>query len=600
MPAKIPVLSQVGTVKVGICTLAFLAVSCAVLTVWYEHPEQALGRSWWIRIPLVVLALNLASITITRFRRSWTQAGMISTHAGLITILIGALLTSTTGKNGQISFSEGETARSSVEFADVLAVRENPQALPLEMPLHFGAAPSRENVDVTMAVPGGTTVTVDRYYHRFRSHDELQNDAKEPNPALWVMWMERDGAQDSVYLFDKDQGRPRMAQIAGLPALFTYTTADSEQQVQESTKSALLARQGEIFVWSKPDQADPQLVGVADSLGKDVAIEGTPYTLRLDRLMPNFKLTEAREEVSDGDVPLNPVVLATLAGPQGAEKKRLFTPGHEPPMGMGSKWPEGIRVQYHLVHTLRFFRLPDGKHSLVGSLLDDPSKPLALSTAEPVEVKWLGVLMQGHSFDRARIEQVVDNANDVDTPAVHVTARHAAHSASAWIPLAGYGGGWTSLALGDATLLIGFQQRPTATALPFQVRLDRFVEETYEGTASPMAWESHVTVTDTERGKTFQYPIKMNEPLLYRGWKFFQSDKRQDEHTGAWTSTLSVSWDPGQWPVYVGCFFVVAGVLFLFYAKPAVARWESLRLQASGAAPKSSSIVPSPPEPVKA
>ncbi|GEM_PF-6499616 len=595
MPAKIPVLSWVGTVKLGICTLGFLAGACCFLTIWYEHPEQVLGKSWWIRVPLVLLALNLFSITITRFRRSWSQFGMISTHVGLITILVGAFLTSVMGINGMVQFAEGETASTYFESQEVLAVMENPDAIPLQCPVPFGAAPSREDVRVRIDLPGGTTVSVDKYYHNYADASELKNDAETPNPLLEVhAWSEHTGEQVERLPEGKTEGHGVIS-LGGLTTLLFMTPAQDLEAVEKAVARVARIRMGRVHVVA-PGRDQPQEIEVQTSLGKDVAIEGTSYTLRLDKFLPSFQVTEDNQETTEDDHPRNPVVLATLTGPKGVEKKRIFVPQMEPPNG-ATTWPDGMQVRYLVAPYLSLMRLPDGRIFAVGDVLDDPKAPLELSK-ETGTIRWLGAMLHAVHYSHARLETKPNNANPEENPRALVTVRHGAASKSVWVARS-EPDRWTTVELGDARIQVGYHRDTKSFRLPFQLTLDKFIEQTYEGSASPMAWESHLTVKDSEKGETFQYPIKMNEPLFYRGWKFFQSGKDQDPESGIWISTLSVSWDPGQYLIYVGCFFVTVGVLFLFYGKQAVLNWESRRLVARGASPKSTSPEPAPEASVK-
>jgi len=598
VPAKIPVISQIGTVKVGICTLFFLACSCAFLTFWYEHTEEVLGKSWFIRVPLVVLALNLLSITITRFRRSWSQAGMISTHAGLITILVGSFLTCVMGTTGTLQFSEGDTVAKYFDEMEVFAVKENPDASPLQQQVAFAAAPDREECDVGFDVPGGTTVSVSKYYHHYREQTSMENDSPTPNPCLWLRVASQAEGTGDLWLFEGQDKEHQGMRIDGVPVLMFYASIGGDAELAKAAASVAAKRMGEISVQVK-GQPKGQVLEVISSIGKDVPIEGTPYTLRLDKFLPSFQHAEDGQDVSRDDHPRNPMVQATLSGgPTGAQKMRIFGPGIEPPHG-GQPWPEGISVHYNVIPYLQFLRLADGRHFVIGSALDDPAKPLELKTAEPIEIAWLGTMMQGHYLDHAKQHTKAENASEQENPAVQVTVRHGGASKTVWV-LRGDEESWTPIKVGEAEVEVGYQRVVVPHAMPFALTLQKFVEQHYEGTATPSAWESHVAIADAEHGENFNYTIAMNEPLAYRGWKLFQSGKNQDPQTGAWTSTLSVSWDPGRYLVYPGCGFVVAGVLFLFYAKKHVLRWESRRLEAKGAIPKASISPAAAPEPAAA
>jgi hypothetical protein len=59
------------------------------------------------------------------------------------------------------------------------------------------------------------------------------------------------------------------------------------------------------------------------------------------------------------------------------------------------------------------------------------------------------------------------------------------------------------------------------TPLPYDITLDNFRREVYDGTNMPKLYESHVTITDGD----LQFPaiIGMNEPLRYGGYALYQA-----------------------------------------------------------------------------
>ncbi len=63
--------------------------------------------------------------------------------------------------------------------------------------------------------------------------------------------------------------------------------------------------------------------------------------------------------------------------------------------------------------------------------------------------------------------------------------------------------------------------------LPFTVKLDDFVLETYPGTMRPSGYLSRIEVTDADTGKTFPAKVWMNHPFSYRGFSLFQSSYEQ-------------------------------------------------------------------------
>jgi cytochrome c biogenesis protein ResB len=77
------------------------------------------------------------------------------------------------------------------------------------------------------------------------------------------------------------------------------------------------------------------------------------------------------------------------------------------------------------------------------------------------------------------------------------------------------------------------------------IKLDKFVMETYPGSNSPSAYESHVQII--ENGKQTPYKIYMNHVLNHGGYRFFQAGFDPDRKG----THLSVNHD--FWELYYLC-----------------------------------------------
>jgi len=70
----------------------------------------------------------------------------------------------------------------------------------------------------------------------------------------------------------------------------------------------------------------------------------------------------------------------------------------------------------------------------------------------------------------------------------------------------------------------------------------------------------------------------MNNTLVHRGFKFFQSSfRRPPMRGGPETTILSVNRDPGHLVVYVGSSFLVLGLMTVFFLKRKLIDWERRR-----------------------
>jgi len=124
----------------------------------------------------------------------------------------------------------------------------------------------------------------------------------------------------------------------------------------------------------------------------------------------------------------------------------------------------------------------------------------------------------------------------------------------------------TGVAFGGEQASVAF--RPPEAQLPFRVTLLRFNNEAYPGSRMAATYESTVRIDDPERG-SFETLVAMNHPLHHRGYIFFQSSFVEGRPM---ISIFSVARAPGLPLVYLGTTLVGAGILWMFYVKPWLAR----------------------------
>lgn len=119
-------------------------------------------------------------------------------------------------------------------------------------------------------------------------------------------------------------------------------------------------------------------------------------------------------------------------------------------------------------------------------------------------------------------------------------------------------------------IILGFG--PKIYNTPFALRLDDFVMETYPGSSSPSAYESHVSIID--EGKETPYKIFMNNVLNHKGYRFFQASFDPDRQG----TRLSVNHDWwGTLITYIGYTFLFLGMFLSFFWKGS--HFTKLRMQ---------------------
>lgn len=109
-------------------------------------------------------------------------------------------------------------------------------------------------------------------------------------------------------------------------------------------------------------------------------------------------------------------------------------------------------------------------------------------------------------------------------------------------------------------IILGFG--PKIYNVPFALKLDKFVMETYPGSSAPSAYESHVKIID--EGKETPYKIYMNHVLNHKGYRFFQSSFDPDRKG----TILSVNHDFwGTLITYIGYALLFSGLFLTLFWK---------------------------------
>ena len=99
--------------------------------------------------------------------------------------------------------------------------------------------------------------------------------------------------------------------------------------------------------------------------------------------------------------------------------------------------------------------------------------------------------------------------------------------------------------------------RPARKPLPFEVLLIDFEKRSYPGTDKAKSYQSEVIVRDND----IDWPsiIKMNEPLRYKGYTFYQSSFLTDGKTEV--SVLAVVKNLGRMFPYISSIIICLGLL---------------------------------------
>ncbi len=130
--------------------------------------------------------------------------------------------------------------------------------------------------------------------------------------------------------------------------------------------------------------------------------------------------------------------------------------------------------------------------------------------------------------------------------------------------------------LGNTTLKLAYGAKPIN--LPFRIHLKDFQLERYPGSESPSSYASEVVLIDEKENVERDVRIYMNNTLLYKGYKFFQSSYDRDEKG----TVLSVNYDFwGTWISYLSYFLLAVGFALSLINKNSYFRYLVQRLKKS-------------------
>ncbi len=550
-----------------------LLIAIAFVLAWGTIYEARFGtaavqrfvyQAWWFQTLLAFLALNLALAALERWPWKRRHTPFVLAHIGIILILFGGILGGHWGLAGQLVIPEGKSERVLELPEHVLVVSQPNPGVPHMLPTQFEATAWVHEPRTQFQVPlrrGRLDLVVDRYYPDAQAEERVSDDADQEHPGLEVA-LRHENQEDRVWLFPRD------------PERFGLRWGQARVLALEPGDDAALAR-----LLSAPDgagsprgivslqfagQSQPVELPVPQRADGPVPVPGTPYQLQFKDYFPDFVIAE-QGPASRTDEPNNPAVSFTLQGPEGTEPYLLFA--LHPEIGAMHGWQHRIRVDARYRHpaadalppnAIALLRTPGG--DLMGVLTGPDGTRQRLDRVEQGTSYTHPTL--GYEFTvvtmatRARRSVAFRNrSNEVRQEAVHVVADDGRRRAEGWIPLQG------SIELAMADEPVHIEYRPAQRELPMTVKLLDFRKIDYPGTSMAQGFESDVELSDPQRGLVLMRTIRMNHPLRYRGFSFYQASYVPGAVD---TTVLSVRSDPGTPFVYTGFLIVIAGIVSLF------------------------------------
>ena len=568
-------LAVLGSLRIA----APLLIAIAGVLAWGTIYETRFGtaavqrfvyQAWWFQALLGFLAVNLAVAAASRWPWKRRHAPFVLAHLGIILILLGGILGGRFGLDGQLIIPEGQAERRLQRSRNVLVVRPANPGTPFVVPTNFETtAWIREpNRRFRVALNGGRAVDVlvDRYYPDAELREQVLEDGEAEFPAIQVA-LRHEEQEETVWLLALDPERFGL-RWGELHLLFLEPATDA-QRAQLLEPASAAAPRGTLAIQLS---GSPRVheIAVPEATGTPLPLEGTPYTVTLKAYFPDFALG-ADGPTSRSDEPNNPAVALLLKGPEGADPYLVFALHPDFPALHGHQHAIAAEVSYRhpaagalppqaVVIVRAAADGPDGDARLSAVLTGPAGERRVLERMDAGVAythPWSGVEFRLAAMaSRARLVQTfVPRGDEVRAEALHVVLSEGGASADAWLGLRGA----ADLTLGAHRFTV--QYRPDEADLPVTIKLLDFRKIDYPGTQMAAGFESDVQLSDPQRGLILLRTIKMNTPLRYRGFSFYQSSFIPGEVE---TTVLSVRSDPGTPLVYAGFLIVIGGVIAMF------------------------------------
>ncbi len=573
----------------GSLTMAvILLIVIAGVLAWGTVYEARLGtaavqrfvyHAAWFQALLGFLAVNLTIAALERYPWQRRHVPFVLAHIGIILILVGGILGSRFGVEGQLVIPEGQAERTLETPGSVLAIHAH-AALPghpehgqasqstsdsqYSIPTRFESQAWVHEPNLTIPVPlGGRTLqlTIDRYYPDAVTDETITEDGPNENPAVQVR-LAHEERQDVVWLFSQD---PERFGVGWGDAHVLFLEPQTDEQLQQLLgRTAAATHPRGVVSLKLPGMKQPRDIPVPDTLNQVMRLDDTAYGITFVEYFPDFALA-AEGPTSRSQDPNNPAVSFTLSGPEGTDAYLLFA--FHPEFQAMHRFPHKIAADVSYTFAAGAALPPQ----CIGLIRERSGNLLAVSTDAAMARTVVNPVVigtrythpsLGYQFEvaayypRAKVQQHITNRSDeVHAEAIHLIGREDGQTADAWLKFRDT----AQLALAKGPVVVEY--RPAQRELPVTVKLLDFRKIDYPGTQMAAGFESDVELSDGERGITLMRKISMNNPLRYRGYSFFQSSYIPGSPE---TTILSVRSDPGTPLVYAGFIIVILGVVSMF------------------------------------
>ncbi|MBI3312788.1 MAG: cytochrome c biogenesis protein ResB [Candidatus Omnitrophica bacterium] len=523
--------------------------------------------SIWFRALLFLLGLNVAAAALDRLPWKTKHVGFVITHLGIIIILIGSFVTREFMVDGQIMLAEGETESFITLPKPLLYIfsENSKKDWLIPIPEKPFAWQGKENLSDEKNAGLPLKMSILSNFPKARLQESWASASAGPS-ALKVT-LHNSFMNETFWLVEND---PTLGEIQAGPAKLKFTHELLKENTLSAAKTEYLEFQFEKNNVQIPLQEKTKLPAV-------FKLENTPYRVTLTRLFKNAVIRgrELIEKEAEGAAEKkdNPAAELILEGNGLQEKHTVFARYPDFPTMHGLKpSAAGAKIFYRFpdggsrdeTHELRFVKKDGELIYQIQSGMNIVSNKAMFS--EEVATGWMDLKFRVEQYlphaQRNRVFTPESNQAEGEEvfPALQLQLENESEKKTLWIGQ----GLREAVEMGENRYLFLYGQKRIPAE--FRLKLKDFRVENYPGTSKPASFESDVILIDDMRGTTREANISMNEPLVHRGFRIYQSGYQQNQGQPE-VSIFSVGRDPGVPIKYIGTIIMITGIILMFYIR---------------------------------
>jgi hypothetical protein len=612
-----------GSLKLAVGLLITIAGAIAFATVMESKFDTAVARYYiydnvWFSLWLLALGLNLLCAALSRWPWQRKHIGFVVTHAGIILMLIGAVVGKTRGFEAFVTLDKTKPPATRLNTKEDLLTIETSGDLALQVPLDLDVRPPTEARPLVYPLAGSNLrVIIDRETDNLVPDDTLVAGDTTAPPGVALHFVNEGMGQNVAANLMLDAlsntydffGMAKVemvdsldeAHLIALPATpapaaappsprndtpFRETQvifANSPQTPVIDTDSDIRSgydvklapapgQPGEFTVTVTAANGVTKTWPLRDLEGKwaNLQGDGDPILFRVAQYWPEFEMKDGAP-ISVSDQPRNPAILVQITGPS-----KLLPPAPPKPVAAAPPIPQGLVM-----------RLAPAKEP--GRIVYE------LERAGQIEARGVAAagdtFMPGWSKWQVKVDAVLPHAElhrevkeftGTVTPMMaasmrtglraHLVGGDGTVGQAVWIP----GGTSREIFCGNDFnhyARVGFGQR--IIPLTFTITLEDFQVPRDEGTDTPSDYISSVRFDEPSTGRVVHGTAHMNSPAMFPGdfwrsvlgwnYKFSQANWNPQNLN---ETTLQVLYDPGWIFKWTGSICISLGIALMFYFMP--------------------------------